>query len=74
MIRYWKTLSVLLQEAVEHRCGWWPWTVDHIVSGDMERSFLTFILVSEAHVNFLNSDNNVQILHVSSYVLVYSKT
>ena len=48
--------------------------MDHIVSGDMERSFLTFILVSEAHVNFLNSDNNVQILHVSSYVLVYSKT
>lgn len=44
--------------------GWWPWTKEHIVSGDMERSFLAFILATDADILTLNTNNNIQVLHV----------
>jgi len=40
--RYWCSLKQLLRRVAYDT--WWPWTEDHIVTGDMERSFLHYLL------------------------------
>ena len=40
--RYWCSLKKLLERVTYNT--WWPWTEDHIVTGDMERSFLHYLL------------------------------
>ena len=40
--RYWCSLKQLLRRVTYDT--WWPWTEDHIVTGDMERSFLHYLL------------------------------
>lgn len=40
--RYWLSVRQLLNCVTDD--SWWPWTEDHIVTGDMERSFLHYLL------------------------------
>lgn len=45
--RYWLSLKQLMNCVTPDT--WWPWTEDHIVTGDMERSFLHYLLDSHYH-------------------------
>jgi len=45
--RYWLSVRQLLSCVTYDT--WWPWTEDHIVSGDMERSFLHYLLEKHHH-------------------------
>ena len=41
----------------------WPWTKRHITAGDMERSFLTYLLDKGTYIKA--REINVLVLHVS---------
>ena len=48
---------------------WWPWTTSYIHSGDMERSFLNHLLSTDTQVIAINSNNNIQVLHVRTSLI-----
>ena len=64
--RYWLSVRQLL--SCVSFDTWWPWTEDHIVSGDMERSFLHYLL--EQHHQPTASDPPILVMQVMS-LLVY---
>lgn len=56
--RYWLSLRQLLN-CVTYE-SWWPWTEDHIMNGDMERSFLHYLL--EQHHSSACSDPPILVM------------
>ena len=57
--QYWLSVKQLLGRVSFDT--WWPWTEDHIVTGDMERSFLHYLL-DQHHPT--NSDPPILVLQV----------
>ena len=51
--RYWLSLRQLLNCVTYD--SWWPWTEDHIITGDMERSFLYYLLEQHDHPSTCSS-------------------
>lgn len=67
-VRYWKSVGVLLEHVKENgKDSWWPWVAKHVLSGDMERSYLAYILASDTHVQALVGGQNIVVLHVNAY-------
>lgn len=58
--RYWLSVKQLLNCV---SCdSWWPWTEDHIMAGDMERSFLHYLL--DHHHPITCSDPPILVMQV----------
>lgn len=67
-VRYWKSIAVLLEHVNENgKDSWWPWVAEHVLSGDMERSYLAYILASDTHLQALGGEQNVVVLHVNAH-------
>ena len=43
---------------------WWPWTEEHVCTGDMERSFLRHLFHTDPHLSSLGGQDKVIILQV----------
>ena len=65
--RYWVSIGELL-ERVRGGGEWWPWTVDHVLTGDMERSYLAHLLEVDSHLSALGGQESILVLHVSCCV------
>ena len=63
--RYWLSVRQLLDCVTFDT--WWPWTEDHIVTGDMERSFLHYLL--EQH-HPATSDPSILVMQVISLYII----
>lgn len=62
--RYW--LSVEELRANVRRMGsdsWWPWTLDCIAMGDMERSYMRYLLLEDHHSRYLDGASLISVLH-----------
>ena len=46
---------------------WWPWTIEHVLTGDMERSYFAYLLEADPHLISVGGKENILILHVSLY-------
>ncbi len=44
---------------------WWPWTSEHVLAGDMERSYFAHLLKADPHLLSLGGNGNILVLHVS---------
>lgn len=66
--RYWLSVKQLLS-CVTHDT-WWPWTEDHIVSGDMERSFLHYLL-DQHHPSPTCSDPPILVMQVKHCMHIF---
>ena len=67
--RYWLSLRQLMNCVT---CdSWWPWTEDHIVTGDMERSFLHYLL-EQYHLPSTFSSPPILVMQVNHCILYSS--
>lgn len=44
---------------------WWPWTADHVLTGDMERSYFAYLLKADSHLLSVGGAGNIAVVHVS---------
>ena len=65
--RYWLSVRQLLSCVTFDT--WWPWTEDHITTGDMERSFLHYLL--EQHHPATSSDPPILVMQVINIILCF---
>ena len=63
--RYWLSVRQLLNCVTFDT--WWPWTEDHITTGDMERSFLHYLL--EQHHPATSSDPPILVMQVINIII-----
>ena len=45
---------------------WWPWTEDYIYTGDMERSFLRYLLSADSHIDSVQGEDKIVVMQVRS--------
>ena len=45
--------------------SWWPWTRDGVVQGDMERSYMWYLLSEDSHSQFVGGAKLINVLQVS---------
>lgn len=60
--RYWLSVECLLAH-VQGSSQWWPWTREHVLTGDMERSYLSYLLEADPHARALQQHSNIFVLH-----------
>ncbi len=64
--RYWVSVTELLKRVRL----WWPWTSEHVLAGDLERSYVAHLLKADSHLLSVGGCGSIVVLHVSRQVCV----
>lgn len=63
--RYWKSIGLLLKHVQAHpEVLWWPWTEYHVLQGEMERSYLSFLLTCDPYIAVLGGSERISVIQV----------
>ena len=68
MSRYWVSVGLLLEQVRAHPEGlWWPWTQRHVLQGEMERSYLSYLLNSDPSIRAMGGCQRISVVHVHAH-------
>jgi hypothetical protein len=68
--RYWLSISHLMARACEE--DMWPWNCDHVLSGDMERSFLRHLMEVDDHLSVIGKHIDIVVLQYSFGIIKHT--
>lgn len=73
--RYWVSIGLLLKWVQAHPDTlWWPWTEHHVLQGEMERSYLSYLLTSDPCITAVGGSHRISVIHVRVLILPHSCT
>ena len=65
LCRYWVSIGLLLEQVRAHPEElWWPWTQQHVLHGEMERSYLSYLLTSDPSIRAVGGCQRISVVHV----------
>lgn len=68
MCRYWVSIGLLLEHVRTHSERlWWPWTQRHVLQGEMERSYLSYLLNSDPFIRAMGGCQRISVVHVHAH-------